>query len=90
MKKITKKSVEALQTNSSYKGKNTVVSKGKMYLHDNLIAEKINTDLFIDACGWLSNTTKERLNGLEGVHIIQRNFKWFLNGQEWDGTKIKI
>lgn len=90
MRKITKNAVEALLKNSSYQNGNTVVSKGKIYLHGNLIAEKINNDLFIDTCGWLSNTTKERLNGLNGVSINQKNYKWYLNGQEWDGTKIKI
>lgn len=90
MRQTTKKAVEALLKNLSYKGENTVVRQGKMYLHGNLIAEKINNNLFIDTCGWLSNTTKERLNGLNGVSINQKNFKWYLNGQEWDGTKIKI
>jgi hypothetical protein len=38
----------------------------------------------------MSRTTKERLNGLTGVEIRQAKKKWFLNGQEWDGSWIKV
>ena len=41
-------------------------------------------------CGWFSNTTKERLNGLPNVNIYQKNFEWFLNGKKWDGNLIDI
>lgn len=34
--------------------------------------------------------TKERLNALPYVNIVQRNYVWYLNGQEWDGNKIDI
>ena len=37
-----------------------------------------------------SKTTKERLNGLPNVHIVQKNFQWFLNGELWDGSLIKV
>ena len=35
-------------------------------------------------------STKERLNALPNVNIIQRNFKWFLNGKVWNGEKTNI
>ena len=34
--------------------------------------------------------TKERLNGLHGVSITQKNFIWYLNGKKWNGNLIKI
>ena len=37
-----------------------------------------------------SVTTKERLNGLPNVSIYQFIFKWFLNGEEWEGSRIKV
>lgn len=46
--------------------------------------------LFITNCGWFSNTTKERLNALQGVNIVQRNFVWYLNGKEWNGELTEI
>ena len=39
--------------------------------------------LFIRHAGYPTNTTKERLNGLPNVHIQQKNWRWFLNGEEW-------
>ena len=37
-----------------------------------------------------SRTTMDRLNGLPNVNIHQKNFQWFLNGEEWDGQFIKV
>lgn len=62
----------------------------KMYLHGNLIAERTNNRLFISACGWLTNTTKERLNAINGVNIYQKNFVWYLNSFPWDGSRIEV
>ena len=62
-------------------------------LHNNAIAYKYNDPketLSITNCGWFSNTTKDRLNGLPNVNIFQKNFEWFLNGKKWDGNLINI
>ena len=66
-----------------------------MKLHGNLIARKHtnnygDVDLYISACGWLTPTTKERLNGIDGVSIYQRKGKWYLNGKEWGGVWVNI
>lgn len=64
----------------------------RMYLHGNLIAERDrNTGtLRITNAGWATNVTKERLNGLSGVNIVQKQWTWYLNGQEWDGGWINV
>ncbi len=62
-------------------------------LHNNAIAYKYNDPkqtLSITNCGWFSNTTKEMLNGLPNVNIYQKAFKWFLNGEEWNGDLINV
>ena len=67
--------------------------KNKYYLklHNNIIAILHPDDtLQIDSCGWFTPTTKERLNALPNVNIYQKAFKWYLNGKEWDGSKIDI
>jgi hypothetical protein len=46
--------------------------------------------MYITDCGWRTRTTKERLNGLEGVNIVQRDFQWYLNGVVWDGSPVFI
>ncbi len=85
MRQITRKAVEALLVGSRYKNSNTEVRDKAMYLHGNKIAWfDLNDQLWISNCGYETNTTKERLNGLPGVDIRQRNFTWYLNGEEWN------
>ena len=66
----------------------------ELYLHDNKIAEIHKTKrkkvLKITNAGWKTNTTKERLNGLNGVRINQRKGVWYLNDKEWNGDLITI
>ena len=98
MRKITQNTINAFLNKGSFKGSNTRVFYDKfdlasrILLHDNCIAtlEHDTNTLKVSNCGWFSNTTKERLNALEGVNIRQKNFKWFLNGNEWDGKTIII
>ena len=54
------------------------------------IAKLKDGNLYITSAGFKTRTTKERLNGLPGVNIHQKNFTWFLNGKEWDGEWTKI
>lgn len=99
MRKITKKMIEAYLNEKPFKSSNTEVKivqselKGKMILiilHGYLIAQKEEGVLWINNAGWFSNVTKERLNALPGVSISQKNFKWYLNGIEWDGRLAEI
>lgn len=57
-----------------------------LFLHGNAIARHTPEGVEVTTAGWNSNTTKERLNGIPGVHIQQKNFALFLNGNEWDGS----
>ena len=85
MRQITRKAVVALLAGTNYKNSNTEVRNKAMYLHGNKIAWfDINGQLWISHCGYQTNTTKERLNGLPGVNICQRNYQWYLNGEEWN------
>jgi len=97
MRKITRESVNAFNNDQNFKKGNTEVevlpNVTIMRLHGNAIAYRYNDPkrtLSITNCGWESNTTKERLNALEGVNIRQKNFIWYLNGKEWDGSIIDI
>lgn len=94
MRKITKQSVESFLNSTNFKGGNMrvliVENMTLLQLHGNTIAKKIDGKMFITNCGWFSNTTKERLNGLPNVSIYQKNFNWYLNGNLWDGNEILI
>ena len=91
MRQITKEAVDAFLNGYYYKKSNMEVTCGQMYLHGNKIAwfDK-NHQLCISNCGWMSVTTKERLNALPNVNIVQRNHQWYLNGQSWSGQAICI
>ncbi len=93
-KKITSDSVRALLDGIPFKRDNTeVVREGTIYylkLFGNKIAAMRNGNLWISNAGWFSNTTKERLNALPNVRIHQKNWEWYLNGNQWNGRPIKI
>ena len=90
MRKITRDAVDAFMRHESFKRSNTQVvvhsSNTCLYLHGILIAiigPKGNIQ--ITNAGYQTNTTKERLNGIPTVSIVQKNFQWYLNGTKWDG-----
>ena len=97
MKKITKQSIEAFMNARPFKKDNTEVvlfpNVTVLKLFGNEIAYRYNDPertLSITNCGWKTNTTKERLNGIPDVFIQQKKGKWYLNGIEWDGNLIDV
>ena len=98
MRQITKESVRAFYKQERFYKNNTSVIDtffgARFYLHNNLIAEIKNGKLYISNCGWFSNTTKERLNGILDYigkpRIYQKRFEWFLDGEKWNGNRVEI
>lgn len=90
MRKITQKIVTAFMRGESAKLGNTETNGNALYLHGHRIAYKDGSKIYISTCGWSTNTTKERLNAIPGVSIVQKAGIWYLNGQEWDGNEIAI
>jgi hypothetical protein len=95
MRKITEQSVQAFIDGIPFKKSNMEVSReGTIYylkLHGNKIAARMGDGrMWISNAGWMSNTTKERLNGLPGVRVNQKNWNWFLNGIPWTGKPVYI
>lgn len=94
-RKITQEAISAFLSGRTFSKSNMKVVEEygiwRLKLHNNTIAT-IDTMgvLSISNAGWSSNTTKERLNGLPGVHIKQKNWSWYLNDQLWDGTWKRI
>jgi hypothetical protein len=97
MKQITKKAVEKFMNAKSWKQDNTEVkvlpNVTILSLFDNEIAYLYNDPkrtLTITNCGWFSQTTKERLNGIPNVNISQKKGEWYLNGVVWNGKLIDV
>ena len=99
MRQITSDAVSAFRRGVKFKRDNTSVEVHDdlvlFKLHGNTIARRIpsvhglNSFEICDG-GWQSNTTKERLNGLRGVRIHQKNWVWYLNNNPWNGSWTTI
>ena len=97
MKVITEKSVQAFMNAKPFKRDNTEVvvlpNVTILKLFGNEIAYRYNDPkrtLSITNCGWFSQTTKERLNGIPNVFIKQSKGLWYLNGNQWDGKLTDV
>lgn len=80
---------------------NTVTDGKAVYLFGNKIAEWREDGLWITSCGWVTQTTKNRLNTIGSYMnfgIYQRKKQWYLasrifptdNGYHWDGNWIRV
>lgn len=94
MRKVTNDSVmNFLNGVNCSIGNTTVTVNGNeinLLLFGITIATKIGDKIKITNKGYFTNTTKERLNGLPNVNIVQKQKKWFLNGKEWDGKLVEV
>jgi hypothetical protein len=94
-RKITKEAISAFLDKRPFRKSNMEVEgmfgTYRLKLHGNTIAvlDEFNM-LSITNAGWSSNTTKERLNGLPNVGIHQKNWQWYLNGNEWNGEWTRV
>ena len=78
MRKITQQIIGAFANRKDCQlTKRDSVEDGVLCLWGHQIAKFEDGQLMITNAGWKSNTTKERLNGLNGVSIYQKNFEWF-------------
>jgi hypothetical protein len=93
-RKITEAAIKAFNAGYTFSRDNTKVrvvdDRVSLYLFGHCIAYRQNCQLFISTCGWKTSTTKERLNGLSGVSISQKNGAWYLNGRNWDGSEVSV
>jgi len=98
MRKITKESVDAFVNGRNFKSGNTRVEvrNGEtfFYLFNNMIAHRYDGGLYVTTCGWKSNTTKERLNGILSAfnlgRIHQKDFVWYIGTEEFNNKKFEL
>jgi len=90
MRQITQRIVNAFQNSRPLLIGNSRTNGESLWLFGNKIAEIRRDGLWITNAGWTSTTTKERLNGLSGVNIVQRRGNWYLNGRAWDGRWVNV
>ena len=90
MRKVTREVCEAFCQRASKRVGNTHTDGESLFLHGNKFAEWRGGALHITNAGWPTVTTKERLNGLPGVCVHQKNHEWYLNGHEWSGGWVRV
>ena len=77
MRQVTQNVSNAFANNRAFKSGNDEVKASEntvdLLLHGNLIAWKIGGKTFITNSGYQTNVTKDRLNGIKGVSIHQKN-----------------
>lgn len=95
-RKITQQIIESFEQGISKTIRNTSTDGNGIFLHGNKIAEwesmykDDNKNINITLSGWNTVTTRERLNGLQGVHVTTKKGQAYLNGIEWNGDWITI
>jgi hypothetical protein len=95
MRKVTKITRNAFLERTEMSMSNTAsVQEGKDFLYKlyghTIAILKASGELLISNCGYQTNTTKERLNALPNVSIVQRKGTWYLNGVEWHGNLTSV
>jgi hypothetical protein len=90
MRKVTELSVDAFINRKSFSSGNTLVRANERYtefvLHGNVIAiMDEDKTLKVTNCGYTSNVSKERLNGILqhfNARIYQKKFQWYIETNE--------
>jgi hypothetical protein len=93
MRKITENATNAFMAGRPFAQSNTavMVNDGEviMSLHGHPIAKRTEDGaLYVRSAGWETTTTKERLNGVCGVSVNQKNWQWYLNGAVWHDSSV--
>lgn len=94
MRKITREATEAFFDEADYSKSNTIVETIRqphmttthMYLHWNEIARFYKDEITLDACGWKTKITKERMNGILerlGLYVKAEKWVWYLCDYNW-------
>lgn len=95
MNKISTNAADALLNYKKLNSANTKVWQdhdgSHMSLFDNEIAwVTLKGELWIHACGWVSKTTRERLNGILRGGLSIKKKQYILDGEVWDGSPKMI
>lgn len=88
MRQVTQLAVSQWLMRKKFRRGNTHTDGNTLYLHCNAIAKIDDSDglVYIRSAGWQTKTTKERLNGIPGVRIHQKNYEWYLNNCFWGNS----
>lgn len=85
------KVIQAFLGRKSCKIKNDESTGNQLFYRNNKIAWfDDNNNLYINSCGYMTRTTKDRLNKLGKFSLKQKNNLWYINDNLWDGSPINV
>jgi hypothetical protein len=95
MSTISTKAADALLNYKKLNSSNTKVWQDYDGSHMAIFGNKIawvtlKGELWIDACGWVSKTTRDRLNEVLGGGLSIKKKEYYLDGEVWDGKPRMI
>jgi hypothetical protein len=95
MSTISTKAADALLNYKKLNSSNTKVWQDYDGSHMAIFGNKIawvtlKGELWIDACGWVSKTTRDRLNEVIGGSLSIKKKEYYLDGEVWDGKPRMI
>ena len=96
MSKISEQAAKSFLISKQFKKDNTevkmysLIGEYALFLHGNRIAWWDRGKIYISNRGFFTKTTKDRLNQLPNVHIVQKRGEWYLNGIKWDGFPVCV
>jgi hypothetical protein len=85
MRQVTRLAISNWLMRKKFRRDNTHTDGNTLYLYNNAIAKIDDSDglVYVRSAGWETKTTRERLNGIPGVRIHQKNWEWYLNNILW-------
>lgn len=107
MRKIEQQMIDAIKSRKNWSNSNTYTEYSEksnrvaVYLHHNHIANvwyegDVPQVVYLSDAGWMTVTTKSRLNAIcgeflaQGMGIYQKNWEWFFTTEkgdiEWEGS----
>ena len=71
-------------------GKYSAIDQQLFYSGNCVAFIKKDTGMWIDSCGWKTQTTKGLLNLIPYIDITNDRENWFVNGKLWGGELINL
>ena len=83
MRKATKRIKQAFENGKSLKVNNTRTDGNSVFLHGNEIIKRDKSGIVLFTfSGWGSVVTRERLRGILGIDVCQKNHAQLYNGEK--------
>lgn len=90
MRKITRQIVSAFLDRRPARKGGTKTDGRRLWVGGNCIAERRADGIYITNAGWNTTVIRERLSGIPGVKLRNKNRICHLNGRPWGGDWTKV